>query len=148
MDKKQQAQALIEQLLADGDNSLNRLIGELTAQHRTNTEALLAMAGEHANRMATIVSQQHDLMRELMHQQLVQTDPRAAFQTARFAATMKRAGARQPEASAKVPDFKPSSGPGTGAGHLDEEEDMEPVDQEEILGDLNPRGTGVAGFSG
>lgn len=148
MNKKDQVQAVLEQLMTGDDSAVTRLIGEMTQQQTTQTQALLAMAGEHSRVMAAVVQQQHDLMRELMHRQLVQVDPRAAFQSARFTDTLRRAGVRHPVASQQVPPDKPSSGPGPGAGNFEEEEDLEPVDREEILGDINPRGTGVAGFHG
>lgn len=147
MTKKDQIQAVLEQLMSGDDNAVTRLIGEMTHQQTTQTQALLAMAGEHSRVMAAVVQQQHDLMRELMHRQLVQVNPKAAFQSARFTDTMRRAGARNPVASPAMPPDKPSSGPGSGAG-IDDEEDLEPVDREEILGDINPRGMGVAGFHG
>lgn len=147
MTKKDQIQAVLEQLTNGDDNAVARLIGEMTQQQTTHTQALLAMAGEHSRVMAAVVQQQHDLMRELMHRQLVQVDPRAAFQSARFADTLRRAGSHVPVAPASPVPPKSSSGPGVGAGPF-EEEDLESVDREEILGDINPRGTGVAGFHG
>lgn len=147
MQRKQQIHELIEQLTKEPDGVLAELVQQMTMQQQNSTNALLAMAGEHARRMAEVVNQQHDMMREMLHRQLLMTDKNAAFQSAQFSATLKRAGSRTP-AAAPAPSHQTSSGPGPGAGHLDDEAEMQQVDRDEILGDLNPRGTGVAGFVG
>lgn len=147
MQRKQQIQDLIDHLTKEPEGVLTDLVQQMTAQQQHATNALLAMAGEHARQMAVVVSQQHDLMREMLHRQLLMTDKNAAFQSAQFSATLKRAGSRPPVA-APSPSNQTSSGPGPGAGRLDDEDEMQQVEREEILGDLNPRGTGVAGFVG